>query len=88
MAWQAATIAFVALVIGVPLGIVVGRSVWLVFAERLGVVPEAVVPSTLLVVVPSVVVAALLVASVPAWLAARGVPAAARRYQRGVITCR
>jgi ABC-type lipoprotein release transport system permease subunit len=81
VAWQAATIALVALVIAVPLGIVVGRGVWLVFAERLGVVPEAIVPFSLVFLVPSVMAAALLIAVVPGRMAARGRPAAMLRTE-------
>ena len=81
VAWQAATIAVVALVIAVPLGIVVGRSVWLVFAERLGVVPEAAVPFSLVVLVPFVIAAAHLISVVPARMAARGRPAAVLRAE-------
>ena len=42
--WQATTVALVGIVIGVPLGIVVGRVVWNAFATNLGVVPVAAVP--------------------------------------------
>ena len=41
VAWQAATIAAAALAIGIPLGVVVGRFAWSLFASRLGVVPVA-----------------------------------------------
>lgn len=75
VAWQATTIALVALVIAVPLGIVVGRGVWLVFADRLGVVPEAAVPFSLVLLIPAVIAAAHLIAVVPARMAARGRPA-------------
>ena len=39
--WQATTIAVVAAVIGIPLGIVAGRWSWVVLARGLGVVAEA-----------------------------------------------
>jgi ABC-type lipoprotein release transport system permease subunit len=81
VAWQAVTIAFAALAVGVPLGVVVGRSVWLVFAERLGVVPEAVAPWSIVLIAPLVLVAALAVATLPGWLAARSRPAAILRAE-------
>jgi hypothetical protein len=43
VAWQATTVALIGALVGVPLGIVLGRSIWLAFASRLGVVPVAVV---------------------------------------------
>jgi hypothetical protein len=58
--WQAITYALAALVIGVPLGVVVGRLAWRLYAERLGVVPESVTPWTqlALLAVATIVIAA------------------------------
>jgi putative ABC transport system permease protein len=81
VAWQAATIALVALVVAVPLGIVVGRRVWLVFADHLGVVPEAVVPLSVVLLVPGVMLAAFLIAVAPGWMAARRSPASGLRTE-------
>ena len=81
VAWQAATIALAALAIALPLGIVLGRRVWLVFADRIGVVPEAVVPLSFALVVPAILVAALLIAAVPARLATRPRPAVVLRSE-------
>ena len=44
VAWQATTIALIGVIIGVPLGIVVGQAVWKAFANNLGAVPVSVVP--------------------------------------------
>ena len=44
VAWQATTLALAGIAVGVPVGIVVGRAVWLAFANNLGVVPVSVVP--------------------------------------------
>ena len=41
--WQALTLSSLALLIGVPLGILVGRLGWAAFAYRLGVVSEPVI---------------------------------------------
>jgi ABC-type lipoprotein release transport system permease subunit len=41
--WQAATVALVGIVVGVPAGIVIGRLVWRLFAGNLGVLPVPVV---------------------------------------------
>ena len=43
VAWQATAIAVVGLVLGIPLGIVVGNAVWHLFANNLGVDPVTVV---------------------------------------------
>jgi putative ABC transport system permease protein len=44
MSWQSIALVLVALAIGVPLGIVVGRLTWQAYATRLGAVPEPTVP--------------------------------------------
>jgi ABC-type antimicrobial peptide transport system permease subunit len=74
--WQTTTVALVGIVIGVPLGIVVGRGVWGVFADNLGVMPVTVVAGGTMI---AVAVGALLVANLlavgPALVAARSRPA-------------
>jgi hypothetical protein len=71
VAWQATALVAVGIVVGVPLGIVLGREVWGAFADNLGVVPVSVVPSGLLVaIVVGILAAANLLAVAPA-LAAR-----------------
>jgi hypothetical protein len=73
--WQATTLALVGIVIGVPVGVVLGRAVWRTFANNLGVVPVAVVPIWLIaVLVAGVLVAANLVAIAPALMATRSRP--------------
>jgi ABC-type lipoprotein release transport system permease subunit len=44
IAWQTSTILVIAVVLGLPLGIAVGRWAWTAFATSIGVVPVAVVP--------------------------------------------
>jgi ABC-type lipoprotein release transport system permease subunit len=53
VAWQASINGLVGVVVGVPLGIVLGRWLWTLFARSIDAVPEPSVPalSTLLVVV-------------------------------------
>jgi putative ABC transport system permease protein len=82
VAWQATALVVVALAIGVPLGISLGRWVWTRFASDLGVIVDVRVPvPTLLLVVGGALVIANLVAAVPAWLAARTRPAIALRSE-------
>ena len=76
VAWQATVLAGVALLVGLPLGVVAGRLVWTVVAARLGVPAEPVVPLGRLVVLTfAVLVLANLVACGPAWNAGRTPPA-------------
>lgn len=82
VAWQASTLATVALLFGLPLGVAGGRWAWTIAADRLGVVAEPVVPlPALLLLVPVAVVAANVVAAGPAWFAARTSPAALLREE-------
>jgi len=70
--WQATTVALVGIVIGVPLGIVVGRVVWNAFATNLGAVPVAAVPGLAIAVLAfAVLVVANGLAVVPAVTSAR-----------------
>jgi hypothetical protein len=74
VAWHATAMVVVGLLVGVPLGIVLGRELWLLFADQLHVVPRPTVPVGLLWVVPAALAIANLVAALPA-RAARSVRA-------------
>ena len=70
--WQAMTILAIAIVVGVPVGLAVGRLLWSSFAASLGVVPVVVAPVLVLVVGAFVLLlAGALLAAAPALLAAR-----------------
>jgi Transposase DDE domain/FtsX-like permease family len=70
--WQAATVASVGIVAGVPLGLVAGRAVWRVFALDAGVVAVPVLPGWLIsALAAGFLIAALAIAIVPAAAAAR-----------------
>jgi hypothetical protein len=72
VSWQATTVAVAGIVVGVPLGIAVGRLAWRAFAVSFGVVPVSVVPAiTVAGLAAAVLVAANLIAFVPALLAGR-----------------
>lgn len=74
--WQAALLAFAATLIGVPLGVLLGRWGWALFADRLGIGIAIVVPWMLvLLIVPVAVGLAMVIAVGPA-LAARRTKAA------------
>jgi FtsX-like permease family len=72
IAWQATTIAAIALLIGLPTGIAGGRWAWRVFATQLGVLPEPAVPlTTILIAIPAALALANLIAAGPGRAAAR-----------------
>jgi hypothetical protein len=80
--WQATTVAAIGLLIGLPLGLGIGRFAWNVFAQDLGVVPEAVTPIGLIaLVVPATILLANLIAALPAQAAARTQPALVLRAE-------
>jgi len=82
VAWQATTIAGIALLIGLPAGIAGGRWAWRVFAIQLGVLPEPAVPlTTILIAIPAALVLANLTAAGPGRAAARTQSAAILRTE-------
>jgi putative ABC transport system permease protein len=82
VAWQATTIAAIALLIGLPAGVAGGRWAWRLFAAQLGVLPEPAVPLTAIVIaIPAALVLANLIAAVPGQAAARTQPAAILRTE-------
>jgi len=63
-------------IIGIPVGILVGRTLWTVFADSIYAVPRIVVPTTnLLIIAAMALVLANVIAVLPARLAARTSPA-------------
>jgi hypothetical protein len=82
VACQATAFAVVAVVVGVPIGIAVGRWSWRLVANSLGVVPEPLMPpSGLLAVAGGVLLAANLIAAGPGWVAGRLRPALVLRSE-------
>jgi len=72
VAWQSTVVAAAGLIIGVPLGIAVGRWLWLAFARELSAVPDPVVPAaSIALAAVAALVLANLVAAVPGRQAAR-----------------
>jgi FtsX-like permease family len=81
-AWQASILAGLALVIGVPLGLAVGRWGWQLFGDGLGIPANAHVPVALvLIMVPAVLIIANAVALWPGRSAARIPPAQVLRTE-------
>jgi len=82
VAWQATTLAGIGIIIGTPLGVVIGRAVWAAFARNLGAVPVSIVPIWFLgVLLAGVVIVANLIAIVPALVATRSKPKELLRAQ-------
>jgi len=80
--WQATTMALIGIVIGVPVGIVIGQEVWRAFADNLGVVPVPVAQAWLLVALAvGVMVVANVLAIAPALVATRSQPRQLLRAQ-------
>ncbi len=80
--WQLTTLAVLALLIGLPLGIAVGRWSWELFAGGLGIPADAITPvPVVLLMVPAVVLVANAVAVWPARSGARLSPARVLRAE-------
>ena len=72
VAWQATVAVAVGAVVGVPLGIVLGRFLWNLFAYELSVVPSPTVPvSAVVVIALGAIVVGNVVAAVPARMASK-----------------
>jgi hypothetical protein len=82
VAWQACTFAGLALLIGLPLGVVAGRWAWALFADSAGVGSQPDIPlSLILLAVPVTLALATLIAAWPGWRAARIRPARVLRTE-------
>jgi hypothetical protein len=82
VAWEASAFAAVALIAGLPLGVVAGRWAWALFANAAGVSATAIVPlGTVLLAVPATLLLANVIAAAPGWEAARLRPAAVLRAE-------
>jgi predicted lysophospholipase L1 biosynthesis ABC-type transport system permease subunit len=82
VAWQATTIAAIALLVGLPVGVAAGRWAWRYLAAQLGVLPEPAVPLTAIIIaIPAALVVANLIAAVPGQAAARIQPAVVLRAE-------
>jgi ABC-type antimicrobial peptide transport system permease subunit len=75
--WQAGAFGCVALLVGLPLGVLAGREAWAAFAGAAGIAPVPDIPVALiLLTVPVTLLLAVLIALWPGWRAARLRPAA------------
>jgi hypothetical protein len=81
VAWQATAIAGTSLAVGLPLGVVAGRSAWSLFATQVAIEPVPVISPLVLLAIPAIIVVANAVAAIPARAAARTQPATALRTE-------
>jgi ABC-type lipoprotein release transport system permease subunit len=82
VAWQATTVAVLALAVGLPLGVALGRWTWSLLIDRIGLGAEPMTPGTaLLAGVAGTILVANLVAAWPGRVAARTRPAVALRSE-------
>jgi putative ABC transport system permease protein len=73
--WQASLVAFAAIAIGVPLGVVAGRAGWAAVNNRLGLPSDAIIPTArLLLLALGAFVAINVIAIVPALMSTRTPP--------------
>jgi hypothetical protein len=80
VAWQATVLVALALLIGIPIGLLAGRFAWDAFAESLGVPPAPAYPWALVAVTaPVALLFGYAIAAFPAWIAGRTRPAAVLR---------
>ncbi|MCU1426406.1 MAG: hypothetical protein JWL83_406 [Actinomycetia bacterium] len=78
--WQTWWLTLAGLVVGVPLGIIIGRSAWKIVAEQIGTTVNPIVPALAIVlVIPAVLIGTSATAAIPAWKASRVAPATALR---------
>jgi hypothetical protein len=72
VAWQSSVAVFIGIVVGIPLGIVVGRLLWDAFAHEINAVPAPTVSGTSIAVIALCALAlANVLAAIPARIAAR-----------------
>jgi ABC-type lipoprotein release transport system permease subunit len=82
IAWHATTVACIGLLLGIPLGLAVGRLVWGAVAENLGVSTSATWPVLgIALLVPAALLVVNLLAAFPAHRAARTRPAVVLRSE-------
>lgn len=82
VAWHASALAVLAIVVGIPLGVVLGRVTWSAIAGGFGVVSPPVLPVAAIIVVGLLVIAVANIAAIlPGLAAARTSPATALRTE-------
>ena len=82
VAWEATALAAIALLVGIPVGVIAGRQAWALFADTAGVASQATVDVQLvLLAIPATLLLANVIAAWPGWTAARLRPAQVLRAE-------
>jgi predicted lysophospholipase L1 biosynthesis ABC-type transport system permease subunit len=82
VAWEATTLAALAALLGLPVGVIIGRLAWRALGDLLGIVPDPATPSlTLVAALPASILVANLIAVIPGLMASRVPPAVALRTE-------
>ncbi len=72
LVWQATLLAVIGLIVGIPLGVAIGRGTWQLVAEHIPIVQvTAVAAVPLLLLLPAAIIAANVVTLRPAWRTSR-----------------
>jgi FtsX-like permease family len=72
IAWQSTVAAVIGAIVGIPLGVIIGRQLWILFADSIGAVPDPTVPILSLTLIGvGALVFAIVVAAIPGRIAAR-----------------
>jgi predicted lysophospholipase L1 biosynthesis ABC-type transport system permease subunit len=79
--WQVTTLTGLALLVGLPLGVAGGHWAWVLFADGVGLSPDAITPTSVLWIIPVTIAAANIVALRPGQLISRLSPAAVLRAE-------
>ena len=76
VAWQATTLVGISLLVGLPIGVAIGREIWSGFATGLGIPRDSRTPMlAILLAVPVALVIGNAVAAIPAYIAGKTAPA-------------
>lgn len=79
--WQATSAVLCGVVVGIPLGLIVGRQLWDVFDRNIDVVPHPATPLSVALVALGALLLAVVVAAIPGRMAARTPAAVALRQE-------
>lgn len=82
VAAQGFTVALIGVALGVPLGVLVGRWIWIATVDHIGIVDTPTIPwTTGAVIIGAALVGSVAISLLPGWLAARRRPAEALRAE-------
>jgi hypothetical protein len=82
VAWQALTISLIGVVVGIPFGVILGRSIWVAAIDQVGIVDHPTMPWLIgILVIGVALVGAVAVSLLPGTVTSRRLPAEALRTE-------